>query len=61
MTCKVDVECPIGTCHHIFEYECETEDSGDGSEHVATCPECKRLIHFEISYVAIAGNEVYKG
>ncbi len=56
-----DICCPMSDCQNQFTYKCETEDSGDGSEHEATCPECKRVIHFEIAYLPITCNETYRG
>jgi len=57
---EVEVSCPMSNCVRIFDYECENESAGDGSEHKAVCPGCNREIHFEIVYEPIAGNETYK-
>lgn len=54
---NVDVTCPDNECGHAFEYECEHEEAGAGSNHQAKCDACGQLINFEIDYLPVAGNE----
>ena len=51
------VYCPNEDCNELFDYSCEDESAGDGSEHEATCPRCGTRVAFEINYHPCIGNE----
>ena len=57
---EASVQCPNDECSEYFEYKCEHEDSGDGSEHETICPGCGALIEFEIAYFPSITNERVK-
>ena len=49
---RFNIECQNDDCNVDFEYECEPEDAGDGSEHTAECPNCGKKTYFEVAYIA---------
>lgn len=51
------VICPNNSCSEFFEFKCEWENAGDGSEHEATCPHCGTNVVFEIAYAPHISNE----
>jgi hypothetical protein len=56
--CKLNVYCP--NCTGSFDYHCEWEDAGEGSEHEKECFTCKSIVSFEINYYPSADNESIK-
>ena len=53
---QVLVSCPY-CVDGLFEYECEHESAGDGSQHETKCPDCGSFVIFNIGYDPVAQDE----